>query len=301
MRPEIFAGFGGGPPEQRLPSPRTWGPRPSPGTAIALACRSSLAKQAPSCAGSGGEGGPWRRAARPPVSGLPKAPSQRRLLLLARESRLRVVYGLSAMLFTSYKYALFVVLAFCVYYVAARLSSRAAASEPGAARPELRRSTRIWDWRWCVLLAGVMASGFLGGLLLERMRESAAGWSCLAVLLIDLGALGLFKYYRLLRRLVRRSAGGLRPARRLGDALCRPADRHQLLRVPEPLLCDRRLPPRLAGHARLRRVRRRPELLPAAARRPHHAAPRPAAAALRSVAASTTPALETACVRCSGA
>ena len=82
------------------------------------------------------------------------------------------------MLFTSYKFALFVVGAFAVYWTAARLW--------GSRRPQnvvlLLASYgfyALFDWRWCFLLAGVTGTGLLGGYLLAawaRSPDGAAGW-----------------------------------------------------------------------------------------------------------------------------
>ena len=100
---------------------------------------------------------------------------------------------LSAVLFTSYKYALFVAVAFAVYYGAARLSSgRRLQNVALLALSYLFYA--LWDWRWCILLVGVTASGYIGALLLGRM-QARRGLILLAVLLIDLGALGAFKYF----------------------------------------------------------------------------------------------------------
>ena len=98
------------------------------------------------------------------------------------------------MLFTSYQYAVFVVLAYCAYYGAARLSS-------GRQLQNLVLLAlsyvfyAMWDARWCLLLATITATGLLGGLLLERM-ESRRRLVLVAVLVVDLGVLGLFKYYQ---------------------------------------------------------------------------------------------------------
>ena len=52
----------------------------------------------------------------------------------------------------------------------------------------------LWDWRWCLLLAAVTASGFLGALLLDR-SQARRGPILLGVLVLDLAALGAFKYF----------------------------------------------------------------------------------------------------------
>jgi alginate O-acetyltransferase complex protein AlgI len=96
-------------------------------------------------------------------------------------------------LFTSYKYAVFVVVAFGVYYLVGRVSRGR----------QLQNLTllalsyvfyALWDWRWCLLLAGATASGFVGALLLDRL-QARRGLILLGVLLIDLCALGAFKYF----------------------------------------------------------------------------------------------------------
>jgi D-alanyl-lipoteichoic acid acyltransferase DltB (MBOAT superfamily) len=96
-------------------------------------------------------------------------------------------------LFTSYTFALFVAVAFCVYYLAVRLSQ-------GRRLQNLALLSlsylfyALWDWRWCVLLACITVSGYAGALLIERM-PAHRGLVLGAVLLVDLGALGAFKYF----------------------------------------------------------------------------------------------------------
>jgi alginate O-acetyltransferase complex protein AlgI len=98
------------------------------------------------------------------------------------------------MLFTSYKYALFVLVAFGIYWAAARLSNGR----------RLQNLTllglsygfyALWDWRWCLLLSCVTASGFLGAALLARPRSPRKG-ILVGVLLLNLGALAAFKYFQ---------------------------------------------------------------------------------------------------------
>jgi D-alanyl-lipoteichoic acid acyltransferase DltB (MBOAT superfamily) len=97
------------------------------------------------------------------------------------------------MLFTSYQYAVFVVAAFSLYYLAGRVSR-------GRQLQNLTLLSlsylfyALWDWRWCALLAGITASGYAGALLMDRMRTHR-GLVLGAVLLVDLGALGAFKYF----------------------------------------------------------------------------------------------------------
>ena len=77
------------------------------------------------------------------------------------------------MLFTSYKYFVFVVAAFCVYYLVARFS-RKTRRIPGVRLQNVALVVlgygfyAFWDWRWLFLLAGVTATGYGGALLLRR-------------------------------------------------------------------------------------------------------------------------------------
>lgn len=96
------------------------------------------------------------------------------------------------MLFTSYKYAVFVVVVFCLYYAATRLT-----------RGRLVQNLvllgcsyvfyALWDWRWCLLLAGITLTGLVGGWLLAR-PGAPARLVVAAVVVLDLGALAAFKY-----------------------------------------------------------------------------------------------------------
>ncbi|MFA5314213.1 MAG: hypothetical protein WC375_13005, partial [Methanomassiliicoccales archaeon] len=104
-----------------------------------------------------------------------------------------LLYAAAEMLFTSYKYALFVILAFCVYYVAAKVT-RGRRMQNLALLGLSYLFYALWDLRWCALLLGITASGFIGGLLLGRVR-SRRGLILVAILLINLGALGAFKYF----------------------------------------------------------------------------------------------------------
>ncbi len=99
------------------------------------------------------------------------------------------------MSFTSYKYALFVMVAFSAYYLVARLS-------PGRARPQNLVLIllgygfyAIWNWRWCLLLASVTLSGYFGALLIHRTRLHRR-LVLLMVLIVNLAVLGFFKYFR---------------------------------------------------------------------------------------------------------
>ena len=96
-------------------------------------------------------------------------------------------------LFTSYKYAVFVLIAFSLYYLAGRLS-RGRQLQNLVLLSLSYVFYALWDWRWCLLLAGVTASGFVGALLLGRIR-ARRGLIVIAVLVLDLGALGAFKYF----------------------------------------------------------------------------------------------------------
>ena len=99
----------------------------------------------------------------------------------------------------------------------------------------------IWDWRWCLLLAGVTATGFVGALLLGAPRGTGRGSSWSPCSSSTSARSGRLQVPQLLRRLVLRSPARRRPARRLGDPAPRAPHRPQLLPLPEPLLRDRRL------------------------------------------------------------
>lgn len=97
------------------------------------------------------------------------------------------------MLFTTYKYALFVAVAFCVYYLAPRLS-RGRNLQNLALLGLSYFFYALWDWRWCLLLLGVTATGFLAGILLDR-SQAHRRMILIMTLVVDLGALGVFKYF----------------------------------------------------------------------------------------------------------
>ena len=61
------------------------------------------------------------------------------------------------MLFTSYKYALFVALAFCVYYFAARLA-RGRRLQNLVLLVLSYSYYALWDASWCLLLAAITAT-----------------------------------------------------------------------------------------------------------------------------------------------
>jgi alginate O-acetyltransferase complex protein AlgI len=96
-------------------------------------------------------------------------------------------------LFTSYKYAVFVAVAFGMYYLAAHMS-RGRKIQNLTLLGLSYVFYALWDWRWCLLLVGVTASGFLGALLIGGM-QARRGLILLTVLFIDLCALGAFKYF----------------------------------------------------------------------------------------------------------
>jgi len=126
----------------------------------------------------------------------PRGQCRRRLSESAGEpakSADQTLYDTFLMLFTSYRYAFFVLVAFCVYYLAARVS-RGRRVQNLALLALSYLFYAFWDWRWCVLLAAVTTSGYLGALLLGE-RQTRRRPVLLAVLIIDLGALGVFKYF----------------------------------------------------------------------------------------------------------
>ncbi|MBN1631013.1 MAG: MBOAT family protein [Thermoleophilia bacterium] len=97
------------------------------------------------------------------------------------------------MLFTSYRYALFVLLAFCAYYLVGRFA-RGARPQNVVLLALGYGFYALWDWRWCFLLAGITLSGFGGVLLLQRL-ETHRRLVLAGVLVINLIALGFFKYF----------------------------------------------------------------------------------------------------------
>ncbi len=109
------------------------------------------------------------------------------------------------MLLTSYKYVLFVLLGFCVYYTVGWFARRARGGrhsrpEHGGLAQNLTMLVlgygfyALWDWRWCLLLAGVTLSGFGGALLLSKLK-SHRRLVLVAALVLNLAALGFFKYF----------------------------------------------------------------------------------------------------------
>jgi D-alanyl-lipoteichoic acid acyltransferase DltB (MBOAT superfamily) len=97
------------------------------------------------------------------------------------------------MLFTSYKYALFVVIAFAAYWLATKLG-RGRVLQNLVLLLLSYIFYALWDWRWCLLLAGVTVTGFAGALALERLKHRHRT-VLIAILVANLAALGLFKYY----------------------------------------------------------------------------------------------------------
>lgn len=110
------------------------------------------------------------------------------------------------MLFTSYKYGLFVVAAFVVYWAATRIRPQRLVQNVVLLVLSYVFYT-FWDWRWCLLLAGVSATGFLGALLLDRLH-SHRRLVLVSVLVADLGTLALFKYYDWFAGALARVLGG---------------------------------------------------------------------------------------------
>lgn len=99
------------------------------------------------------------------------------------------------MLFTSYKYALALLLAFIVFWGVARFS-RGRTPQNVALLLLSYGFYAYWDWRWCGLLAGVSATGFLAGILLDYCDSPRRRRLVLAlVLIVSLGALCAFKYF----------------------------------------------------------------------------------------------------------
>jgi len=63
----------------------------------------------------------------------------------------------------------FVVVAFSLYYLASRLSRGRQLQNLGFLSLSYAFYA-VWDWRWCSLLAGVTASGYVGAALLSRVQ-----------------------------------------------------------------------------------------------------------------------------------
>ena len=98
------------------------------------------------------------------------------------------------MLFTTYRYALFVGAALCAYYLFARFS-RGRHAQNLVLVVLSYAFYAAWDWRWCLLLAGVTATGFVGGVLLDR-SPAHRRLILVLILVLDLFTLGVFKYFR---------------------------------------------------------------------------------------------------------
>ena len=99
------------------------------------------------------------------------------------------------MLFTSYKYGIFVFVAFALVWLVARY-----VRSPRANAALLLILSygfyALWDWRWCLLLALITASGYAGGLWLDARRTRQGQKLRLAALVVsNLCVLGLFKYF----------------------------------------------------------------------------------------------------------
>jgi len=98
-------------------------------------------------------------------------------------------------LFTSYRYGVFVLVAFALVWLVVRLA-RGPRTTTVALLALSYVFYALWDWRWCALLAAITASGFLGGLWLGRQPDSGRRRGPLAVVVVfNLAALGLFKYF----------------------------------------------------------------------------------------------------------
>lgn len=97
------------------------------------------------------------------------------------------------MLFTDYKYFVFLLGAFCVYYLAGRLLRRAGAQNLVLVALGYGFYA-FWNWKWLFLLAGITATGYGGALLLGRwpVRRTIV---LVGVLVLDLAALGVLKYF----------------------------------------------------------------------------------------------------------
>jgi len=98
-------------------------------------------------------------------------------------------------LFTSYKYGIFVFVAFALVWVVARYVRR-----PRATAALLLFLSygfyALWDWRWCLLLASITASGYAGGLWLHANLDRRGQGLRLALLVaLNLCILGAFKYF----------------------------------------------------------------------------------------------------------
>ncbi len=53
-----------------------------------------------------------------------------------------------------------------------------------------------WDWRFCFLLAGSSLLNYLAGLIIDRSQSAAVRkWTLAAAIVVNLGALGFFKYF----------------------------------------------------------------------------------------------------------
>ena len=103
--------------------------------------------------------------------------------------------GLHSMLFTSYRYGVYVFVAFALVWLVARYLRR---PRPNAALLLILSYAfyALWDWRWCLLLAAITVSGYAGGLWLDARREQRAQRLRLALLVVfNLCILGAFKYF----------------------------------------------------------------------------------------------------------
>ena len=99
------------------------------------------------------------------------------------------------MLFTSYRYGVFVFFAFALVWLAAR-HVRGSRANTVLLLLLSYGFYALWDWRWCLLLAAITVSGYAGGLWLDAGRARPRQKLRLALLVVlNLGVLGLFKYF----------------------------------------------------------------------------------------------------------
>jgi alginate O-acetyltransferase complex protein AlgI len=99
------------------------------------------------------------------------------------------------MLLTSYKFGLFVAVAFSAFYLAGWIWRRGRFRLDNWALLVFSYGFyAIWDWRWCLLLIGVTETGLVAGLALERWPRRRKLVLVLA-LVSNLAALGAFKYF----------------------------------------------------------------------------------------------------------
>jgi alginate O-acetyltransferase complex protein AlgI len=99
------------------------------------------------------------------------------------------------MLLTSYKYGLFLLVAFAVFWGVARFTRRTTPRNLCLLVVSYGFYA-LWDPRWCLLLAGITASGYFGAHALERIVDPVKRHAAFVlVLATNLGALAAFKYF----------------------------------------------------------------------------------------------------------